>query len=115
MSELDDIYGRMLTFMGGMGGKYIKLKPLTTELSRAPTLDILLHVFREQRETAELIDSFTSAMPDAVKEAAGKLIDTILTKYELSRDMFEDSEDDFKKLTRYIVFLGDVIFCNETD
>gem|GEM_PF-3942836 len=42
-------------------------------------------------------------MPDAVKEAAGKLIDTILTKYELSRDMFEDSEDDFKKLTRYIV------------
>jgi len=35
MSELDDIYGRMLTFMGGMGGKYIKLKPLTTELSRA--------------------------------------------------------------------------------
>ena len=113
MSELDEIYGRMLTFMGEMGDKYEKLKPLVKHLSRAPTLDLFLNVFSQQPETFELIESYASAMDGAVDEAAGKLIDTLLTNYELSRDMFEDSEADFKKLTRYLVLWGDVIFQDE--
>ena len=115
MTELDEIYGRMLTFMGEMGDKYEKLKPLTTELSRAPTLDIFPVVFRQQPETSKLIDAFCSAMDNAVQIEATKLIDLLLTQHGLTRDMFEDSEADFKKLMRYIVLWGDVIFCNETD
>ena len=114
MSELDEIYKRMLTFITDMGVKYPGLQPLTSQLTRAKTLDVFLRVFDNQREIRELVLSFDCIDESSSKTEANKLIDIMLKKYDLTRDMFSDSQADFDKLARYLILWADVIYKQES-
>jgi len=109
MTELDEIYARMLIFITEMGEKYPQLQPLTSQLTRARSLDIFLSVFNTQREIDALVKSFNCCDESQTKIEANKLIDALLTKHELSRDMFDESQADFDKLARYLILWADVI------
>ena len=111
-SKLDEIYQRMMTFITDMGEKYPDIKPLATQLTRAHSLDLFLSVFEEQIEVRPLIHSLDCADGDEPDREAHKLIDILLTKHALTRDMFEESEADFNKLARYLILWSDVILIN---
>jgi hypothetical protein len=103
-TELDQIYERMLKFVGEMGEKYPKIEPLTTKLSQAKSLNLFMRVFSSQAEIKDLIQSFDNTNEEETKKEANKLIDALLLKNDLDRHMFvEESSADFDKLARYLI------------
>jgi hypothetical protein len=107
MSELADVYARMVDWAKDLVDRDPKLQPVAGMLYRTNSYKLFINVLRLQPDIQPSILACKRFDSNAVETQINKLIDMLLLENNFTRDDFDQS--DINKIIQYLKLWIDVI------